>query len=47
VLHELTDAGGTVLVIEHNMEVITTADRIWIWAGGGDGGGHIVRTWHE
>ena len=40
VLHELADAGNTVVVIEHNLEVIKTAD--WIidmGPEGGDGGG--------
>jgi excinuclease ABC subunit A len=43
VLHELTDQGNTVVVIEHNLEVIKTAD--WIidmGPEGGDGGGEIV-----
>jgi excinuclease ABC subunit A len=43
VLHELADAGNTVAVIEHNLEVIKTAD--WIidmGPEGGDGGGRIL-----
>ena len=43
VLQTLVDQGNTVIVIEHNMEVIKTAD--WIvdmGPEGGDGGGHIV-----
>jgi excinuclease ABC subunit A len=43
VLHELADAGNTVVVIEHNLEVIKTAD--WIidmGPEGGDAGGRIV-----
>jgi excinuclease ABC subunit A len=43
VLHALVDAGNTVVVIEHNLEVIKTAD--WIidmGPEGGDGGGRIV-----
>jgi len=43
VLHELADAGNTVAVIEHNLEVIKTADWIIdIGPEGGDGGGKIV-----
>jgi excinuclease ABC subunit A len=43
VLHELADAGNTVVVIEHNLEVIKTADwLIDLGPEGGDGGGHIV-----
>ena len=43
VLHELADAGNTVAIIEHNLEVIKTAD--WIidmGPEGGDGGGTVV-----
>jgi excinuclease ABC subunit A len=43
VLHRLTDAGNTVVVIEHNLDVIKTAD--WIidmGPEGGDKGGNIV-----
>ena len=43
VLHELADAGNTVVVIEHNLEVIKTADwLIDLGPEGGDGGGRIV-----
>ncbi|HSR29180.1 MAG TPA: excinuclease ABC subunit UvrA [Anaerolineae bacterium] len=43
VLHRLTDAGNTVLVIEHNLDVIKTADWIIdLGPEGGDGGGWIV-----
>ncbi len=45
VLHELVENGNTVTVIEHNLEVIKTADWIIdIGPEGGDGGGEIVAT---
>ncbi len=43
VLHELADQGNTVVVIEHNLDVLKTADWIIdIGPEGGDGGGQIV-----
>jgi excinuclease ABC subunit A len=45
VLHELVEQGNTVVVIEHNLDVIKTADWILdIGPEGGDGGGEIVAT---
>jgi len=45
VLHALVAAGNTVLVIEHNLEVVKTADWIIdLGPEGGDRGGHIVAT---
>jgi excinuclease ABC subunit A len=45
VLHELVEQGNTVVVIEHNLDVVKTADWIIdIGPEGGDGGGEIVAT---
>jgi excinuclease ABC subunit A len=43
VLHKLVDAGNTVLIIEHNLDVIKTADHIIdLGPEGGEKGGYIV-----
>ncbi len=43
VLHALVDAGNTIIVIEHNLEVIKTADHIIdIGPEGGAGGGRVI-----
>ena len=43
VLHELVDQGNTVVVIEHNLDVVKTADWVVDFGPeGGDGGGRIV-----
>ena len=45
VLQQLVDAGNTVLVIEHNLDVIKTADHIIdLGPEGGDEGGYVVAT---
>jgi excinuclease ABC subunit A len=45
VLHALVDAGNSIIVIEHNLEVIKTADHIIdIGPEGGAGGGRIIAT---
>jgi excinuclease ABC subunit A len=43
VLHRLRDHGNTVVVIEHNLDVIKTADwLVDLGPEGGDGGGRII-----
>ena len=45
VLHQLRDAGNTIVVIEHNLDVIKTADwLIDMGPEGGAGGGTVVAT---
>jgi excinuclease ABC subunit A len=43
VLHRLADAGNTVVVIEHNLDIIAESDLVLdLGPEGGDGGGRIV-----
>ena len=43
VLRELADQGNTVIVIEHNLEVVKVADYVIdMGPDGGDGGGYVV-----
>ena len=45
VLHQLVDSGNTMIVIEHNLDVVKTADWVLDFGPeGGDGGGEIVAT---
>ena len=45
VIHRLRDQGNTVVIIEHNLDVIKTADwLIDLGPEGGAGGGHIIAT---
>ena len=44
-IHRLRDRGNTIVVIEHNLDVIKTADWIVdLGPEGGDGGGEIIAT---
>ena len=43
VIHKLRDAGNTIIIIEHNLDVIKTADWVIdLGPEGGDGGGEII-----
>lgn len=45
ILHKLAEGGNTVVVIEHNLDVIKTADYIIdMGPEGGEGGGTVVAT---
>ena len=45
ILNKLTDSGNTILIIEHNLEVIKTVDHIIdLGPNGGDAGGYVVAT---